>query len=101
MDKSGHYRSIWHCLCECGNECDATYDSLVRFNDKSNSSGTGSCGCMSSRNFGTPKPNKFELFDDYGIGYCNNGMQFIFDLDDYEKIKNYTWAIRKYNHVYT
>lgn len=38
-DNSGH--KIWHCKCECGNECDISYDNLKSGNTKS-------CGCLKS-----------------------------------------------------
>lgn len=30
---------------------------------------------------------------EYGIGYTTKGEEFYFDLEDYEKIKNYCWLI--------
>lgn len=98
--ENGHYRSIWFCKCDCGNYCEATYDSLIRYYDDTQS-GTGSCGCMSSRNFGTPKPNTFYLYDNFGIGKTNNGFEFIFDAEDYEKIKEYTWCVAQSKYVAT
>ena len=47
---------------------------------------------------GKRKLNSYKLFlvDDqgfYGIGYCSNtGNPFYFDMDDYDKIRDYTWA---------
>ena len=44
-----------------------------------------------------PEKNDYKLNikDDYGlygIGYCyNTGNEFYFDMDDYDKIKNYHW----------
>lgn len=40
------------------------------------------------------KTNVYDLTGEYGICYFNNGGQFIFDLEDYDKIKNYTWSRR-------
>jgi hypothetical protein len=32
----------------------------------------------------------------YGIGYCfNTGHEFYFDMDDYDRIKNYCWSEKK------
>lgn len=29
----------------------------------------------------------------YGVGYCfNTGHEFYFDMDDYDKIKDYCWS---------
>ncbi len=49
------------------------------------------------------KSNNFELnFQDehgtYGIGYCTNtGNKFYFDMDDYDKINNYSWREHIHN----
>lgn len=36
--------------------------------------------------------NEYDLSGEYGIGYCTNtGREFYFDLEDYDKIKEYCW----------
>lgn len=36
--------------------------------------------------------NEYNLEGDYGIGYCSNTKsEFYFDLEDYDKIKDYCW----------
>ena len=36
--------------------------------------------------------NKYDLSGEYGIGYTTNtNKEFYFDLEDYNKIKNYCW----------
>lgn len=38
------------------------------------------------------KYNKYDLSGEYGIGYCSNtNSEFYFDLEDYDKIKEYCW----------
>lgn len=38
------------------------------------------------------KYNKYDLSKEYGIGYASNtNKPFYFDLDDYDKIKDYCW----------
>lgn len=37
------------------------------------------------------KTNTYDLSGDYGIGYTSKGEEFWFDLEDFEKIKNYCW----------
>ncbi len=40
--------------------------------------------------------NKYDLNGDFGIGYCaGSNTQFFFDLDDFDKIKNFIWSLRK------
>ena len=42
IQPSGQHKRMWHCICDCGNECD------VRASDIK-SGNTTSCGCQSSR----------------------------------------------------
>ena len=91
----GHIRSLWYCKCDCGNDTTVLLDNLLRYINTNGERGTGSCGCMSARNFGTPKPNQFDFYDDYVVGHCNNGSSFIIDIQDYEKIKHRTWTTLK------
>lgn len=39
------------------------------------------------------KINTYDLSGEYGIGYTLKGEEFYFDLEDYDKIKNYCWHI--------
>lgn len=44
--------------------------------------------------------NIFELMGDYGIGYTSNThKQFYFDIEDFEKIRKYTWSEGTSGHV--
>lgn len=98
--KRERYRSLWHCECDCGNHCTVLLDNLMRYQKTNGQYGTGSCGCMSSRNFGTPNPNTYEFYDNYAIGHCNNGTTFVIDIDDYEKVQHRTWKVEKrFHHV--
>lgn len=76
--KSGNV--YWTCHCKCGKYIEVIGANLRRGN-------TSSCGC------GLFSPNKFDLTHEFGIGYCSNGTKFLFDLEDYEKIKNYKWQV--------
>lgn len=87
------YKSvIWHCLCDCGNECDVDAPSLKNNNTKS-------CGCLISKNakrqcdINNINTNIYDLSGNYGICKIKTGESFIFDLEDYNKIKDYTWYI--------
>lgn len=88
---------IWHCKCECGKEIDVPSTSLSSGNTKS-------CGCLlkeSAREKGVKKRNlnRYDLSNDYGIGYTSKGEEFYFDKDDYDKIKNYTWRYNPEKYV--
>ena len=83
-----HKKALWRCVCECKNEVITTTSQLK-------SGKTKSCGCysrdMSSQT--NKKYNNYDLTNDYGIGYThNNNKPFYFDLDDYDKIKDYCWS---------
>lgn len=43
IQPSGQHKRVWHCICECGKECDVRASDLKSGN-------TTSCGCQSSRN---------------------------------------------------
>lgn len=53
-----------------------------------------SCGCYQKENY-KKKFNRYNLTGEYGIGYTSKGEEFYFDLEDYDKIKNYTWTCNK------
>jgi hypothetical protein len=40
---------------------------------------------------GRKKFNKYDLTGQYGVGFDANGRKFIFDLEDYEIIKDHYW----------
>lgn len=40
---------------------------------------------------GIPKYNEYDLSGEYGIGYFSDGSEFYFDLEDYDKIKQFYW----------
>lgn len=58
-----------------------------------------SCGCSPR-----PRPrklNQYEFFDDYVIGHFNGRKEiFYIDLEDYEKVSQYTWFYHKNGYAY-
>lgn len=93
VQPSGQHKTRWLCQCDCGNEVCVISDNL---NNKS----TQSCGCLQDENRHRRKFNTYDLSGEYGIGYTSKGEEFYFDLDDYNKIKNYTWYINKDGYVF-
>ena len=80
------------CECDCENH---TIRSVYGTNLRKGYS--KSCGCLQKQaaqetgknNF---KGNKYDLSGEYGIGWTSNtNKEFYFDLEDYDKIKKYTW----------
>lgn len=49
-----------------------------------------SCGCLTKEERELNKhKNKYELFDDYVVGYTQKGNPFYIDRQDYEKNQRY------------
>ena len=83
----------WLCLCDCGNKKEVKSSSLKLGR-------TVSCGCYGHEmRIQNKKKNTYDLTGDYGIGYDENGNKFLFDLEDYEKIKDYYWTKNKHGYI--
>lgn len=96
-------QTYWNCICECGKE-------FIGNGAKIRSGQKLSCGCLHkekiikhARELGyvyggyNKKYNKYDLSNDFGIGFFITGEKFYFDLEDYDKIKNFYW---ENNHGY-
>ena len=91
-------RRTWDCLCDCGN---------IKYNTQEKGLKCGkvkSCGCLKketsiTNGFKAKKYNKYDLTGEYGIGYSSNGKEFYFDLEDYDKIKDYCWIVKNNYYV--
>lgn len=83
----------WYCDCDCGTkDKEIAGSDLKRGNSKS-------CGCLQKElareRRRLDNKNTYDLTGDYGIGYTNKGDIFYFDLEDYDKIKEYCWRKRR------
>jgi hypothetical protein len=89
-----------HALCEC--LCEAKTRKVVLRSNLVRGLST-SCGCYSKEatSIRRKKFNSYNLSGEYGIGYTTDGREFYFDLEDYDKIKDYCWHIDKYGYVVT
>ena len=89
--KCGSRKRQWLCECSCENH---TIRTVLESNLKNGRS--KSCGCLKVE---TPQINKqyneYDLSGEYGIGYTTKGEEFWFDLEDYDKIKDYCWYYNK------
>ena len=97
--KSQKHIKQYLCKCDCGTVKIVKGSSLKSGNTKS-------CGCVRlansiKANQNNKKFNKYDLSGEYGIGYTSKGEEFYFDLEDYEKIKGYTWRVNKKGYVHT
>lgn len=88
--KTGWYEDVWKCECQCKNKTIKIVKGKYLRNGH-----VKSCGCLNKENncrIYPKKLNKYDLTGEYGIGWTSNtNKEFYFDLEDYEKIKNYTW----------
>jgi len=102
-DKERKPKVYWWCTCSCNNEM------VKRSIITSSLTGcyTQSCGCLQKEKVRKTmsktmkKYNTYDLSGEYGIGYTNKGEEFHFDLEDYDKIKNYCWHKNKYGYFMT
>ena len=100
IGKNGKSLIFWKCLCECGNIVEVYAGSLT-------SGLTTSCGCFQKEKakengLKYKRKNIYDLTQKYGIGYLyNSNKKFYFDLEDYDKIKEYYWVINNKGYVIT
>lgn len=94
ISPQGHHYARWWCKCACGNPELFIVKALELRNGD-----TQSCGCIKTeksrerqKRYNDFTLNLSDEIGEYGIGYCHNtGREFYFDMDDYEKIKDYCW----------
>ena len=88
----GAIERTWICECQCEKK------TIKQISEHSLKAGTSkSCGCylkdkLKEVGKQNRQLNQYDLTGEYGIGYTSNTNEpFYFDLEDYEKIKEYTW----------
>lgn len=90
ISPNGESHAMW--LCECS--CNKHTIRAVRGKDL-RSGNSKSCGCISAEKAAllNKKDNLYDLRShDYGVGWTTNtNREFYFDLEDFDKIKDYTW----------
>lgn len=98
-----HKMKHWLCRCDCGKEIVVRGDSL-------RSGNTRSCGCLHSdiskltatiMNQKSRKYNKYQIFDEYVVGYTKENIPFVFDKKYFDTVKQYRWAINKDGYIRT
>ncbi len=84
-------RARWLCECSCKDKSKVI---VPGYNLRNKKNPTNSCGCLNRESiFQTLKKyNKYDLSGEFGIVWTvNTNQEFYFDLEDYDKIKNYCW----------
>ena len=97
ISPKGQHQTQWLCKCDCGNETIVLGCSLKK-------KAVISCGCFAkeiSYKQGklAKRYNTYDLTGEYGVGYTLSGEEFYFDLEDYDKIKDYCWYRTNYDYV--
>lgn len=86
----GEHFSQWWCTCSCGKK-----DLFILKGAEIRCGDVQSCGCLRVDTHKKYNRVILDLKDErglYGIGYCSNtNCEFYFDMDDYDKIKDYCW----------
>ena len=84
--QNGDKKPVYYCKCDC--DC-GTKNYEVQAAHLRNGH-TKSCGCINWELH--KKYNNYDLSGEFGIGWTSNtNKKFYFDLEDYEKIKEYCW----------
>ena len=92
LNKSGEKRKTIKCRCLCG-VCNKLERDVLAKNlliGKSTGCGAKSRQANGRRN---KKTNEYIFKDDYVIGITNKGQEFYFDIEDYDKVKQYYWFV--------
>ena len=89
VDSKGNHYVQWKCQCQCK---DKTIKNIIM--SRLTRGTSKSCGCLQKELLSQrrKKHNKYDLTGEYGIGWTSNtNEEFYFDLEDYDKIKDYCW----------
>ena len=88
----GQHIAQWIVECNCKD-----HTQFITTGQSLRSGHTKSCGCLNTQTLeqmweNNKKYNKYDLSGEYGIGWTSNtNKEFYFDLEDYDKIKDYCW----------
>lgn len=87
---NGNHYAQWLCECQCENKTKVLYLGSDLKKNK-----TPNCGCIRAYKHRKDTKNDYILTSEYGIGKTiNTNKEFYFDLEDYDKIKDYLWYER-------
>ena len=102
IDKNGRHFAQWKCECSC-----EPGKIVIKRGDLLKNGHTQSCGCIHKEIMTDicktkKKYNDYDLSGEYGIGWTSNtNKEFYFDLEDYDKIKDYCWYEHEYGYLHT
>lgn len=99
-----HKKALWKCICCCNEK-----NIVITTGGSLRNGSVKSCGCLRKETVSKITMNRklfnkfrFDYDNNIAIGYTNNtNHEFIIDLDDYNKIKDYTWHESDKGYVFT
>lgn len=80
ISQGGIKKTVWECMCDCGNTAMVILNDLRTGNVKS-------CGCL--RNHNSYRKSEYG----YMIGVDVNEKEFYFDEEDFDIVSQYVWCI--------
>lgn len=85
---NGTHESRWLCECSC-----EKHSRIKVIGHCLKNGNTKSCGCLNKEFISNLNKsiNQYDLNGNIGVGYFVDGTQFYFDIEDYDKIKDYYW----------
>ena len=90
LNKVENGTTHWECFCSCNPE--KTFEfTWHRIKDRK----FPNCGCS---NTSWKRNNHYDLTGEYGVGHIGD-IEFYFDLEDYDKIKDTSWFISTKNYI--
>lgn len=101
IDRTGEHHARWLCECTC-----EEHNKIITDGASVRHGNTKSCGCLhveavklNGKN--SKKNNKYDLTGEYGVLWTSNTNEEVyFDLEDYDKIKDYCWRVYSNNKNY-
>ena len=85
----GNSQTQWVCECSCVNKTN-----FIARGGCLRDGNTKSCGCLAKEltSMRSKKSNIYDLSGEFGVGWTTNtNREFYFDLEDYDKIRDYCW----------
>lgn len=107
VTRIGKKLTMWKCLCECQNNVpDNAKQYYITYGNVLNNGKRTSCGCdvkerksKKMKQFHCKNRSLYDLSGEYGVGTTFRGDVFYFDLDDYDKIKDYNWFVNDQSYL--
>lgn len=92
ISPTGIKKPQWVCQCTCGNKI-TVQQRLLKRNRRTH------CGCKKKPRKPLFDKLEYDLSGEYGIGRTRQGDIFLFDIEDYDKIKDFNWYYNEEGYI--